>query len=48
MTSQGCAVNQESPGACADGLRYEQFCDYAYKLRNAECPELGWPPAPFS
>jgi hypothetical protein len=48
MTSQGCAVNRESPGYCADGMKYEQFCDYGFKLQNADCPELGWPPVPFS
>ncbi len=48
LTSQACGVNQPSPGVCADGLKYEEFCDYPYKIRNVECPELGWPPVPFS
>ncbi|MGD8717412.1 MAG: hypothetical protein PVH29_01195 [Candidatus Zixiibacteriota bacterium] len=48
MTSQSCMVNQPSPGVCGDGIKYEGVCDFHYKIRNAECPDLGWPPVPFS
>lgn len=48
LTSQACGVNEASPGVCADGFRYQEFCDSPYKIRNAECPELIWPPVPYS
>ena len=48
LTSQACGVNVLSPGYCADGFKYAGFCDFGYKIQNAECPELTWPPIPSS
>jgi len=48
LTSQPCGANQPSPGVRADGFEREEFRDFSYKMRNAECPELGWPPVPSS
>lgn len=48
LTSQARGVKRPSSGYGADGFRYEEFCDLAYMIRNAECPEPGWPPVALS
>jgi hypothetical protein len=44
LASQGCDVNRESPGVCANNITYEPCYPFSYKVRNLFCGDPGQNP----